>query len=141
MTLAKAINAAREALDDLVDLQKSALLLDKRANCITAPEDFSVKRLCEIHGYGAVMDSAARQWHLLDGNGGGHTTYHCYSVVKKATIMAKKSLAALQDKPMTEDEIISIIDRAFNDYDYRTPASDRIFRALKAADCLYVKED
>lgn len=29
---------------------------------ITAPEDAEVKALCERHGYGAVMDSASRQW-------------------------------------------------------------------------------
>lgn len=36
---------------------------------ITAPEDDAVKRLCDRHGYGAVMDSAARQWTKMDGSG------------------------------------------------------------------------
>lgn len=33
-----------------------------RVHSITAPEDEAVKHLCERHGYGAVIDSAARQW-------------------------------------------------------------------------------
>lgn len=76
-----------EALESLIELQDSALSLDVRAKGIDAPEDAHIKQLCEHYGYGAVMDSAARQWHLKCGipNGSGHTTYHCYSVVKKVT--------------------------------------------------------
>lgn len=145
MTLAKAVEAARAALDDLIDLQKSALSLDARANGITAPEDKSVRALCERHGYGAVMDSAARQWHLRDGNGGGHTTYHSYSVVKKATIMAKKALAALPKKPMTEADITKIIVSAINGNCLHGETLDQIApkvtQALKAANVLYVEKE
>lgn len=31
--------------------------------------DILVRKLCEEHGYGAVMDSAARQWALKDSYG------------------------------------------------------------------------
>lgn len=50
-----------------VDLVQSAIQefgladADQRANW-QAPEDDEVRRLCERLGYGAVMDSAARQW-------------------------------------------------------------------------------
>lgn len=47
----------------------------------------------------------------------------------------RNALAALPDKPMTEDEIKEIILRNLYLGEYG------IFRALKAADCLYVKED
>ena len=36
---------------------------------IQAPEDAAVGRLCEQWGYGAVMDSAARQWRRKDPDG------------------------------------------------------------------------
>ena len=36
---------------------------------ITAPEDAMVRELCERFGYGAVMDSAARQWREKDPDG------------------------------------------------------------------------
>lgn len=38
-----------------------------RAEVISAPEDAAVRALCEKHGYGAVMDSAARLWAQKDG--------------------------------------------------------------------------
>ena len=38
----------------------------KGAKAINAPEDAEVKAICERIGYGAVMDSAARQWFLKD---------------------------------------------------------------------------
>ena len=42
--------------------EKRRLDAVSRVHSITAPEDEAVKHLCERHGYGAVMDSAARQW-------------------------------------------------------------------------------
>ena len=36
---------------------------------IQAPEDAAVRALCERVGYGAVMDSAARQWRANDPQG------------------------------------------------------------------------
>jgi hypothetical protein len=38
----------------------------ERAKTISAPEDEAVLQLCIQHGFGAVMDSAARQWFLRD---------------------------------------------------------------------------
>jgi hypothetical protein len=40
-----------------------------RAARITAPEDAAVLALCEATGFGAVMDSAARQWRRRDSTG------------------------------------------------------------------------
>lgn len=37
-----------------------------RASNVRAPEDVGVRALCEVVGFGAVMDSAARQWFLRD---------------------------------------------------------------------------
>lgn len=37
-----------------------------RARLINAPEDAVIKSLCEAIGYGAVIDSAARQWQCKD---------------------------------------------------------------------------
>lgn len=44
----------KELSDIFIDSQK-------RKN-ISAPEDAEIKALCERLGYGAVMDSASRQW-------------------------------------------------------------------------------
>lgn len=38
---------------------------DRRIN-INAPEDEMIKNICEKIGYGAVMDSVARQWQRKD---------------------------------------------------------------------------
>jgi hypothetical protein len=37
-----------------------------RAEKISGPEDAEVLALCELYGFGAVMDSAARQWTRRD---------------------------------------------------------------------------
>lgn len=76
---------------ELVDMQDSALSLKVRAENIKAPEDAEIKKLCERIGYGAVMDSAARQWYLIDPVG-CHTTYHCYGVVKQVTETIRAAL-------------------------------------------------
>lgn len=55
--LEEALRGAREALG-LIDIGER--------DPISAPEDITVKRLCEAVGYGAVMDSAARQWRKKD---------------------------------------------------------------------------
>ncbi|MFV1538731.1 hypothetical protein [Phaeobacter sp. JH204B] len=49
----------REALEWF---EKHRLDAIARAGAITAREDCEVNVLCEKYGYGAVMDSAARQW-------------------------------------------------------------------------------
>jgi hypothetical protein len=50
---------------------------------IEAPEDAAVRALCERVGYGAVMDSAARQWRRQDPHG-AFTVGPCVSSVRKA---------------------------------------------------------
>lgn len=46
--------------------------------------DGIVLQLCKQHGFGAVMDSAARQWRNYPGlpPGGSHTTGACVSTVQ-----------------------------------------------------------
>ena len=50
---------------------------------ILAPEDAEVRALCERIGYGAVMDSAARQWRLKD-QLGAFTGGPCVATVRRA---------------------------------------------------------
>ena len=38
----------------------------ERSEKINAPEDVEIKKLCEKYGYGAVLDSVARQWERKD---------------------------------------------------------------------------
>lgn len=59
-------------------------------------EDAEVRDLCERVGYGAVMDSAARQWRLKelpDGGGiGAHTTGPAVGSVQRGVAMLRKVL-------------------------------------------------
>ncbi len=59
---AEAIERERDALRDVVNLMD----VDGKRQAITALEDPHVRLLCERYGYGAVMDSAARQWRAKD---------------------------------------------------------------------------
>lgn len=54
-------------------------------------EDAAVCALCERHGFGAVMDSAARQWRAKDGVG-AFTTGPCVATVQDWVAKAKKAL-------------------------------------------------
>ena len=56
----------REALEWVEEQRVSA---EERSTYIRAPEDPAVKMLCERFGYGAVMDSASRQWIRKDPRG------------------------------------------------------------------------
>jgi hypothetical protein len=69
-----------ELLDEAVELLSNADVDGLRALLIRAPEDAEVRELCERRGYGAVMDSACRQWFLKD-PGANHTTGHCAAVI------------------------------------------------------------
>jgi hypothetical protein len=53
------VRALVEALKWFEGQRQDAL---SRVDSITATEDDAVRAICERHGYGAVMDSAARQW-------------------------------------------------------------------------------
>lgn len=60
---------------------------------------------------------------------------------KKPLPVIVKALATLPDKPMTEDEIAKIIDRALQTaYDHDLVESDQIIRALKAHNVLFVED-
>ncbi|MAI17129.1 MAG: hypothetical protein CBC71_06215 [Rhodobacteraceae bacterium TMED111] len=87
---------ALDALEEIIGLQDSALSVDIRSKGIKAIEDNEVKQLCERVGYGAVMDSASRQWHIKN-HGAGLTTYHCYSVVKSVTEKATSALETIRE--------------------------------------------
>jgi hypothetical protein len=79
VAMLKAMKEMREALE-LIDT-------GERDN-LRAPEDSEVKALCERVGYGAVMDSAARQWRAKPiergGDIGAHTSGPCVGTVRQA---------------------------------------------------------
>ena len=64
--LREALEAAKEYFE-LVDADGERAILFNDG--LGAPEDTEVRDLCERIGYGAVMDSAARQWFLKDNVG------------------------------------------------------------------------
>ena len=59
-------NGATLPSSDLFDLLRMILNDSKDRENLRAPEDELVAALCERIGYGAVMDSAARQWRKKD---------------------------------------------------------------------------
>jgi hypothetical protein len=63
---------------------------------IHAPEDAAVRALCERIGYGAVMDSVARQWRsksIRDGGGiGAFTTGPCVGTVQSTLKQIRAAL-------------------------------------------------
>lgn len=70
----------RRALADVLSFSGPS---DRAVERIHAPEDAEVRNLCERVGYGAVMDSAARQWAAKDPVG-AHTTGLSRSLVFRA---------------------------------------------------------
>lgn len=65
-----ALAARVERLEEVVswyEQQRQSALI--RANTISATEDPEVLRLCKLYGFGAVMDSASRQWVKIDSSG------------------------------------------------------------------------
>lgn len=71
-----------------------------RALHIKAPEDVAVEALCERHGYGAVMDAAARLWAVKDSMGAFYIADNCLGV---------KDLAAA-DKENRENALNELAD-------------------------------
>lgn len=66
---------------------------------LALPEDPPVLELCERHGYGAVMDSAARQWRAKTESGGrlcvpgaSHTTGPAVASVERGLKMIRSAL-------------------------------------------------
>lgn len=92
--LAAARDAALESRDALEDARDLLLMMDykgDRANQITAPEDRAVRSLCETHGYGAVMDSAARQWFHIDCKG-AFVVGPCAAIARMVHVRIAKAL-------------------------------------------------
>jgi hypothetical protein len=56
---------------------------------ICAEEDGIVLRVCQKYGFGAVIDSAARQWRDRDPNG-AFTVGHCVATVQKALAKVRR---------------------------------------------------
>jgi len=79
--------AAKEALE-VLNLSDPE---GHRAARISAPEDAEILVLCERVGYGAVMDSAARQWRRKDPIG-AHTTGAAVQTVKDTVAQLKRAL-------------------------------------------------
>ena len=68
---AEAIEEENKRLREALTEAKSLLELsdyngDRAKNIKDEPLDSLIKKICETSGYGAVMDSAARQWFLKD---------------------------------------------------------------------------
>ena len=87
-------NRMRSLLREAADLLSIADLKGFRANNVQAGEDGIVGEICERHGYGAVMDSAARQWYLkaiaIGLPGSAHTTGHCTATINHFLDKLKK---------------------------------------------------
>lgn len=71
-----------------------------RAKHIIAPEDAAVLGLCQRHGFGAVMDSAARQWrnNAPLGHIGAYTTGACVGTVQRTLVMVRDAIAGRFDE-------------------------------------------
>lgn len=85
--------AAREALEVLNLSDPKGI----RAERIHAPEDAEIFQLCERIGYGAVMDSAARQWRRKDPIG-AHTTGAAVATVQRTVKMLTDALKSKRGK-------------------------------------------
>lgn len=60
------LDEVEEALVWIAGRQSEA---KERLHMVHGPEDTSVRGLCTKYGYGAIMDSAARQWGENDNSG------------------------------------------------------------------------
>lgn len=67
--LAHAVRVARRWEARAQSLREVIELIDLDRAEMSAPEDDHVAALCEMYGYGAVMDAAARLWAREDPNG------------------------------------------------------------------------
>lgn len=92
------IGKLRAALEQARELLELCDPSGKRAEHIHAPEDEFIRNLCERVGYGAVMDSASRQWRSRDELGalGAHT---CGPSVSSVRLGLKRINEALEDQP------------------------------------------
>ena len=74
------------------------------AKHIHAPEDPMILDLCERIGYGAVINSAARQWWLKDPSG-AQTNGPCAGTVRKILSQLRSALAALDSPAEAPDAL------------------------------------
>jgi hypothetical protein len=89
---AEVIKALKEAQELLKLCGPSAFRAKALAERLL-PEDPLVLDLCEHHGFGAVMDSAARQWALRSGlRGHNHTTGPAGASVERGLKMIRSAL-------------------------------------------------
>ena len=84
---------AREALEERIEVMELSDGDGERSKSIVAPEDRTIRALCEELGYGAVMDSAARQWFKKDKDG-AHTSGACAATVRRVITSAKAALSS-----------------------------------------------
>lgn len=95
---------------------------------IHAPEDPAVKALCDRVGYGAVMDSAARQWRAMGGimEVGAFLSGPCIGTVKRA-------LASDAGRPLLErlEKAEARADNAEADLQRERERADGLHDALK----------
>lgn len=87
----------------LLEAKELLLLCDPngdRAKNIFAPEDAEVFMLCNRVGFGAVMDSASRQWRTkIDmGHIGAHACGPCVGSVQRGLKMVDSALRALKGR-------------------------------------------
>lgn len=54
---------------------------------------------------------------------------------------AQEALAALPNKPLTEDELLNIIQEAYITASIYTPIEHAVLKALKEANVLYISEE
>ncbi|MFA6064089.1 MAG: hypothetical protein WC736_15980 [Gallionella sp.] len=84
----------KDAIEECIEVLELSDPTGERAKSIRAPEDGFIKILCEEYGYGAVMDSAARQWFKKDPVG-AHTSGACAATVRRTLDMARAALKAV----------------------------------------------
>jgi hypothetical protein len=78
--------------DTIRFIEQNTAHMNRRVDAIHAPEDPEVRALCERVGYGAVMDSAFRQWEIKLRAAGMWGGAHC----------PVACLGTLMDKPADE---------------------------------------
>ena len=103
MSHATEVRRLRKVLKKVLEILLLSDPEGHRAAGIHAPEDPLILDLCERIGFGAVMDSAARQWRnspAHDGIGaiGAHTTGACVGTLRSLVAEVRAALNPRQGK-------------------------------------------
>jgi len=90
-----------EILRVLREVEEVLMLSDPEGNRtrkISAPEDPQILELCQRIGFGAVMDSAARQWRTMGDLGaiGAHTVGACVGTVQATLTMVRELIVRVE---------------------------------------------